>query len=1116
MTTKIIQIQIGVVGDLPSQYLIDSSETLGVVTTPGFLTQFNGNPYIFQYGDWAAVKTSNSGTRLCQITIVDGLVSLASFDIADITLEGTANEIIVNETSPGIWKLETPQNIGTTSDVTFNSAKLSDINSGSYATVVMTDTDGNLSSVTATALTPRYIANTGASNSPEWSAIDASGLSGVVPIANGGTNSSTSLSNGLFMVSNGGKIVEVNQDTSMMGYRITNLSEPAQPQDSATKNYVDTVVANLDRKTACVLGTTSALPNNTYNNGVSGIGATLTGNSNGLLTVDSVDVVVGNRLLIKNEVATANNGIYVVTQIGSVSLPYILTRAQDFNSPSEVSLGAQTFVTSGIVNPETTWSQTSVVITIGTSPITFVQVGGSASVTIIGTDNQINVMQVGSTYTLSTPQDIASTSNVTFNSSTLSGLTASQLVATNGSKTLQTLTTATYPSLTEISYVKGVTSSIQTQLNAKGVGSVTSVGMSVPTFLSVSGSPITTSGTLAVSLSGTALPVLNGGTGHTSYTNGQLLIGSTSGNTLVSSTLTGTENQVNVTNGAGSITLSLPQDITTTSDVIFNTVNVAGMGTSEEGLTSIVLVSPDNYLLSAVNDGTFSNCYVGPDPDNDGNIGYIKIDLELGVQSILGLTNGGTGADLSGTGGTSRVLRQSTVGGAITVSQLAASNLSNGVTGSGLVVLGTSPTLVTPVLGTPSSGNLSNCTNLPLTSITGLGTGIATFLATPSSSNLAAAITDETGSGSLVFSTSPTLITPALGSPSSGTLTNCTGLPIIAGTTGTLSVARGGTGVTSTPTSASASNFAAWDSNSNLPANNVIWGNQTIVGTGGTTMLTASSPFITRIITAAQTIQMPDVTTLQLGQSFMIMAANNNTNSIQSSGGNTILNLRPNTSSVILTCFSTTGTTAASWQPSYMIIPTTAPTPNAIIQRDTSGLANAIGWITTGSSTGAVSILPQAGAGTYNFNLPITSGSAPTASTSPQVLTSQGGAGTAMTWNTVLSSVSNVVASTVGSGAPLVLTSGNSGNTYTNEGTTAVSYFSLPAASLGLFFQFIVQDADGLRFVANGTNTIRNSTSVSAAGGFAQSTAIGSTMRIQAINSSEWISTGTQGSWTIT
>jgi hypothetical protein len=76
----------------------------------------------------------------------------------------------------------------------------------------------------------------------------------------------------------------------------------------------------------------------------------------------------------------------------------------------------------------------------------------------------------------------------------------------------------------------------------------------------------------------------------------------------------------------------------------------------------------------------------------------------------------------------------------------------------------TSPTLTTPALGTPASGVLTNTTGLPIsTGVTGLGTGVATFLATPSSANLAAALTDETGSGANVFATSPTLVTPVLG-----------------------------------------------------------------------------------------------------------------------------------------------------------------------------------------------------------------------------------------------------------------------------------------------------------------------------------------------------------------
>ena len=74
----------------------------------------------------------------------------------------------------------------------------------------------------------------------------------------------------------------------------------------------------------------------------------------------------------------------------------------------------------------------------------------------------------------------------------------------------------------------------------------------------------------------------------------------------------------------------------------------------------------------------------------------------------------------------------------------------------------TNKTLTTPVLGTPTSVTLTNATGLPVsTGVSGLGTGIATLLATPSSANLASAITDETGSGALVFGTSPTLTTPA-------------------------------------------------------------------------------------------------------------------------------------------------------------------------------------------------------------------------------------------------------------------------------------------------------------------------------------------------------------------
>lgn len=116
-------------------------------------------------------------------------------------------------------------------------------------------------------------------------------------------------------------------------------------------------------------------------------------------------------------------------------------------------------------------------------------------------------------------------------------LTPSTAVATNGSGLIVSSSTTS----TELGYVHGVTSAIQTQLNTK---------------IDTAGTGLSKSGT-TLNLT-TPVSVVNGGTGQTSYTDGQLLIGNSSGNTLAVSTLSGTSNQVTVTNGHGSITLSTP------------------------------------------------------------------------------------------------------------------------------------------------------------------------------------------------------------------------------------------------------------------------------------------------------------------------------------------------------------------------------------------------------------------------------------------------------------------------------------------------------------------------------------------------------------------------------
>jgi hypothetical protein len=206
--------------------------------------------------------------------------------------------------------------------------------------------------------------------------------------------------------------------------------------------------------------------------------------------------------------------------------------------------------------------------------------------------------------------------------------------------------------------------------DAAATGTVTSVGgTGTVNGLTLTGT-VTTSGNLtlggtlsnvdlATAVTGT-LPVANGGTGQTTYTDGQILIGNTSGNTLAKGTLTAGTG-ITITNGAGSITVAAINNGTVTS--------VGGTGTVN-GLTLTGTVTSSGNLTLG---GTLSN-----------------VSLTTAVTGTLPVANGGTGITSFGTG--------------------VATALGQNVSGSGGIALTTSPTFTTPVLGTPTSGTLSNCT----------------------------------------------------------------------------------------------------------------------------------------------------------------------------------------------------------------------------------------------------------------------------------------------------------------------------------------------------------------------------------------------------------------------
>jgi hypothetical protein len=120
------------------------------------------------------------------------------------------------------------------------------------------------------------------------------------------------------------------------------------------------------------LATTTTLPTNTYANGSSGVGATLTATANAALSIDSVAVATNDVVLIKNEAAPANNGIYTVTQTGDGSHPYILTRATNFDTSAEMVQGSFTSIVAGTVNASTGWALgPPPVVTVGATSVVF-------------------------------------------------------------------------------------------------------------------------------------------------------------------------------------------------------------------------------------------------------------------------------------------------------------------------------------------------------------------------------------------------------------------------------------------------------------------------------------------------------------------------------------------------------------------------------------------------------------------------------------------------------------------------------------------------------------------------------------------------------------------------
>jgi len=322
------------------------------------------------------------------------------------------------------------------------------VNSNAAVTGVTVTATGNLAGGNANitnAVNAATGAFTGNVTTGNVSGVIVSGTTGSFTgnVSGGNINTNSIVGTAVTITSTGTLALAPTGNITVNSKNINSLADPVQAQDAATKIYVDTVAQGLDPKASVVYATSANLAAYTYDNGTSGVGATLTAQSVGNLLVNSNLVSAGQRILIKDEVgayvntttqSAAFNGIYTVTTAGAVAAEYVLTRSTDFDLAAEMP-SAFTFVESGGTNADTGWvCTTNSPITVGTTQIIFAQFSGAGSYTAgnalslngtqfnVLTDGNISVngsnqLHIVASATLVTPN----IGNATGNSLTLSG-----------------------------------------------------------------------------------------------------------------------------------------------------------------------------------------------------------------------------------------------------------------------------------------------------------------------------------------------------------------------------------------------------------------------------------------------------------------------------------------------------------------------------------------------------------------------------------------------------------------------------------------------------------------------------------------------------------------------
>lgn len=480
---------------------------------------------------------------------------------------------------------------------------------------------------------------------------------------------------------------------------ITISNAPSAGTDGVNKDYADAIASGFAFKTAVYASTTANLTA-TYANGASGVGATLTNSgAQAAFSTDGVSPPLNSRILVKNQSTTLQNGIYVLSTVGTVSTNWVLTRATDYDSPAEIIPGSLVPVVNGTLYANTIWVETSTVTAVGTDPVTFTifqrasyattqyatQVGGpnDTLVSIGPSATAGQIYQSGGSsanpaFSTAAYPSTAGTSGTLLqsNGTNIVNTTATypsssggagKLLRDNGTNFLET--TSTYPDTNAVSTLLYASSAnVMGALATANNGTLVTSNTGVPSIL---GGPGTTGNIFQSNAA--AAPSFSTATYPSTTTISQILYSSSAN---VVSGLATANNAVLITSNTGVPSL-LAESATAGIPLVsggtgvppaFTTAVVSGGGTGATTLTGVLagngtsavtataIAQGDSFygsatgVLSALAKDTNSTRYLS-NTGTSNNPAWAQVALSTGVSGQLPLANGGTNANLTASNG---------------------------------------------------------------------------------------------------------------------------------------------------------------------------------------------------------------------------------------------------------------------------------------------------------------------------------------------------------------------------------------------------------------------------------------------------------------------------------